>query len=245
MTGSLQKGLIVFHDGRPLCEEGMGFGVPALVRGNRTYLSLTATTEELYDSGSARKTFFLDALQNLNFRDREIKNRLVYSGIELSGRAYKKSRSIQRYLRQWGRVRSRAAFEYGFKKIQPQTKIVVDYHVSSDCVDVSVNLSDFYKAGLDAKIFLLNEAGAGFFPRYADANGQVLERQEIGAWERIEAERAWFEGLKNRVKFCIQQQPGTALFRGWEQSDSLSWAGFIFDLSQFEEPVFTYPIMFI
>ncbi len=223
----------------------MGFGVPVMVKDNRTYLSYTALTEQMVDNSGMRKTFFLDALQQLNFGNRAINSQLAYTGIELSGHIYKKSRFAQRFLRQWGRVRSKAGFEYGFTKIEPQGKIAVDYHIFSNSVAISVDLSDFHRTASKANMFLLNEGGANHFPHYADAGGHKLERHEIGPWQEIEAQRAWFKGEQNPARFCVQQQPGTTLFRGWELSHSLSWAGFIFDVSQFRKSVFTYPIMFV
>jgi len=226
----------------------MGFGVPVVIRNFQTYLSFTATLETVRAEGreGLRKTFFLNALERFSFKGIEVDNTLAYTGVELSGSLYKRIKWLQGFLPKSNYLRKKAGFELFFKEVKPLAKITVDYRLSSDNIEVSVDLSDFNKMRRKDKVFILNEAGARFFPFYQDIKGRALKRKEIGAWSKVEAGQACFFTEDKSTGFCVQQQQVAGLYRGWELcSDSLSWAGFIYDLSRFKEPVFTYSVTIV
>jgi hypothetical protein len=245
LTQTLQKGLIMVKNGQPLCEEGMGFGVPVVVKNFQTVLSFSAEVETLKDANHKvlRKTFFLDALERVKFREKEIQNALHYAWVELRGLAYKKIKPLQKLLPVWSQALKKTGFEVFFKRIEPLARITVSYRISPNEIIVRVDLSELERTGEKAKLFLLNEQGASFFSQYQDTSGLSLKRERIGGWAKVKAHQACFLTEDGSARFCLEKLDSVELYRGWEfLPGSLAWAGLIHDLSKFREPVFTYSI---
>ena len=65
------------------------------------------------------------------------------------------------------------------------------------------------------------------FDRYRDTSGISLQGDEIGCWDEVNAEEAWFESSTRQIAFRLGQVKGARLFRGRELIGSrLAWAGF-------------------
>ncbi len=249
-TQGLQKGLVMIKDHRLLCEEGMGFGVPVVTKGFQTYLSFSANIQTSNENGREvlAKTFFLDAVQRVRFRGKEINSPIYYGWIELRGLAYKKIKPLRGLLPIWSGVNKKAGFEFFFKKVEPLKKISVSYHISPVEIIVQVDLREFNTIRGKAKLFILNEQGANFFCLYRESNGKSLESREIGAWNKVRADKAYFLNKDESIGFGIENHSSgrAKLYRGWELvPDSLAWAGLIFDLSKFRDSFFTYSISVI
>lgn len=245
LTHGLQKGLIMFKNGSAVCEEGMGFGVPVVVKNFQTYLSFGAEVETLKekDHEILKKTFFLDALERVKFRGKEMQSSLHYAWVELRGLAYKKIMPLQKLLPTWSRTLKKTGFEFFFKGGESLTKIPVSYRILPDEIVVRVDLSEFNRTLGKAKLFLLNEQGASFFSQYRDGSGLSLEREKIGAWAKVKADQASFLTDDGTARFCLGRPQGVELYRGWELlPEALAWAGLIYDLSSYEKRLFTYTI---
>ncbi len=78
-----------------------------------------------------------------------------------------------------------------------------------------------------SEVVVMNEQGAHHFDIYQDSCGVFLQGPEIGHWDEVHAEEAWFENSTRRIAFRLSQVKGARLFRGRELVDSrLAWAGF-------------------
>lgn len=80
----------------------------------------------------------------------------------------------------------------------------------------------------------MNEQGAHSFNRYQDSSGVSIQGDEIGCWDEVNAEEAWFESSTHKIAFKLGQVKGARLFRGRELIFSrLAWAGFGYSFPSF------------
>lgn len=248
LTTGLQKGLIMNDGETPLCEEGMGFGVPVIVKPSGTYLSFNADTEEFEKDGKTyyRKTFYMDALQRVKMRGKEVESDLRYRWIEACGSIYKRSTYLQRLLPVAVKLRERTGLDYFFKRVEPQGTVTVLYLIDKDKVYIETESDLPAVKTVPMECYLLNEQGAGVFNRYEDSSGRTLSRSSIGGWVRIHAGKAWMTRQDGSLGFAVYNRSDCSLYRGWERaSDSLSWSGFIYDVSCLEGHGFSYRIEII
>lgn len=243
LTVGLAKGLTHERNGSDLAGEGMGFGVPVIVTGWRTYLSFTAEEELASPSGTIRKTFRLDAIQQLKKCGRETDAIMDYVWLETRGAVYKTLTWAQRWLR-LSRSASRAnGTKTGFKQTKPLASVAVEYRENSESIDVSVDLSEIRHLTARARVYILNELDAGEFPLYQDSDGRELSESAIGGWGIVKADTARFLSYDGERCFEISQRPGAALYRGRETVTSeLSWSGLIYDVSRYPEDIFRYTV---
>lgn len=235
LTAGLQKGVIVHLDGRPLCEEGMGFGVPAIRYGVDTYLSFTAVSEQKHPSHgeTITKTFVFDAVQRMRHRGRLLTHPWHYAFVTWRSALYQWLRPAQRLLPVWNRLMRTAGLEYCFERCEPLCAVPVTYEIGDDEVAIEVDLAPVVGRGLST--FILNEQGARSFSRYKDPAGLVLEREAISGWAKVKADRASLMSADRRLGFSVPQVPGTTLYRGWELlPDQLAWSGFVYDASRLD-----------
>ncbi len=245
LTKNLQKGLVIKSGRDFLCEEGMGFGVPVIVKDLYTYLSYSALEEKIpyKQTEILKKTFYFDAIKRIKLRGKEIENTFYYNWIELRGLAYKKIKPLQKLLRIWSKSQKQMGFEFFFKKIEPLTKITVYYHIGSKPLQIKVDLSEYKKIKNNSKVFILNEQGASNFTIYKDSDGNILENNKIGGWNEVRADKACFYKSDRRIGFCLKNLEKVKLYRGWEYvPDDLSWSGLIYDLGDYKMPFFKYSI---
>jgi hypothetical protein len=77
------------------------------------------------------------------------------------------------------------------------------------------------------EVVVMNEQGAHAFDRYQDSSGNNFRGEEVGCWDEVEADEAWFESSSRHVAFRLRKLEGARLFRGRELIGSrLTWAGF-------------------
>ena len=245
LTAGLQKGVILHNEGTPLCEEGMGFGVPVIVNRYGTYLSFTADLEEQERNGSRYyiKTFYMDALQRAKTGGKEIESDLRYRWIEARGWVYKRFPLVQRFLPVALTARRKAGVEFFFKKVDPPAIVRVLYRIGQDNIDIEIDHQGSIRAGGSARLYILNEQGAGVFDNYSDSSGADLKKSAIGGWINVDADKAWMMCKDKMIGFAVNNHPRIPLYRGWEKaSDTLSWSGFIYDLTKSGRESFAYRI---
>ncbi len=245
LTSGLQKGLVMSDGMRPLCEEGMGFGVPVVVNRSGTYLSFTADTEISRQDGMKcyRKTFYLDALQRVKTSGKEVESPAGYRWIEACGSVYKRLALLQRLLPVVVKIREKAGLHYFFKKTDPSGVVTVEYKIDVDKVYIQTDCDLQENGSEPGKLYFLNEQGARIFNRYGDTTGRSLSKSSIGGWVRTRADKAWMTSHDGKIGFAVYKKPGCVLYRGWElASDVLSWSGFIYDTSESGGGSFSYPV---
>lgn len=245
MTRWLQKGVVLERAGRRLCEEGMGFGVPVLVCGMRTYLSRSAELVRTERGGGPawEKTFHFDAIERTSWRGREVTSRWPYALQELRGHLYKRSRTLQRLLPVANRMNERAGLAFDFVPTDSRGSVTVSYAFTGDHVEVSVGVPELESGVRRARLYILNEQGATMFSRYRDDHGLTLDEAAIGGWIEVASGRAWLTTPDGAIGFGIEPRPPARLYRGWERVDGvLSWAGFTYDVSHLTNEAFEYAI---
>jgi hypothetical protein len=107
------------------------------------------------------------------------------------------------------------------------TEVKLTYAIEGETGKVTVEIDT---RGLPPEITgvaLMNEQGAQLFDRYQDTSGVSLMGKQIGCWDEVTADEAWFESSVHGVTFRLGQVKGARLFRGRELVGSrLAWAGF-------------------
>jgi hypothetical protein len=110
-------------------------------------------------------------------------------------------------------------------------RVVVTYRVLGDGdLRISADLSALPAAV--SEVVLMNELDAGRFDRCIGTDGEVAERNAIGAWNPVHAASCRFVDRVTGVAFELDRDPdpdaaGVRLYRGREVAGRrLSWAGF-------------------
>lgn len=235
-TAHLQKGLILVKGENELVEEGVGFGVPLLKRGNQT---IFPGNVELIDQRSAPESritvkFTLNLEEKLASGGRrsinspglyDIKNSLAALIRQKPGTRAPltiASNAIRRVFN-WETI-------YEESEINLGVKVNYGFNTHTGVISIEVEAPDPSANGM-TELILMNEQGARHFDKYKDASGIVLQGGEIGCWDEVTAEWAAFISEKNRLAFTLRQIMGAKLFRGRELIGSrLAWSGFGYSL---------------
>lgn len=231
-TSDLQKGFQLVCQGESLAEEAIGFGVPVLKLGLRTIFPGKAS----WSFSQKGPEWHIDALFALNLEEK-----LSVSGSHWVTKPW--IYSVKNLL---------AAFIRGFPPMRPlltaassllrhllglQTKYLatgyfaeVEIHYIINGVNGTLHCEVDSSLLNDEKItevMIMNEQGAQAFDQYHDSSGIELHESQIGCWDKVMANRAWFASSRHNVQFSLPRIEGAQLFRGREQIGSrLSWAGF-------------------
>jgi hypothetical protein len=235
-TASLQKGFILNDHGQELAEEAVGFGVPVLKCGLQTIFPGAVTLTCLHQDASWNITalFKLDLVERISKADKSsVKNKFFYvakDGLAALIRALPILRSpltaISSQLRQsfkWETI-------YRPSGVSTWLKVLYTLDALRGSVGVEIDTRDL-PPGI-TEVMVMNEQAAHAFDRYQDTSGILLQGQEIGCWDEVNAPEAWFESTAHRVAFRLCQVKGARLFRGRELVGSrLAWAGFGYSFS--------------
>jgi hypothetical protein len=235
-TARLQKGLLLFREGRDMAEEGVGFGVPILKRGARTIFPGAVQLDERRD-GPRRvisAAFQMNLVERLAgeggsgptcgsfYALRDLLAALHRRLPVLRGPLTTFSNTVRRW-RRW---------ETTFEKIAAVATLTVTYRIDGDGrrIRIAVDLAGLPGNGV-TEVVVMNELGARHFDLYLDSDGARLRGRRIGTWHEVSAASACFAGSDSRVAFCVAQAPGAKLYRGRELVGSrLAWAGFGYSL---------------
>jgi len=235
-TAGLQKGFLLMDHGQELAEEAVGFGVPVLKRGLQTIFpgAVTLTCLQQDTSWNITALYKLDLVERISRADKSpVKNKFFYvvkDGLAALIRLLPILRSpltaISSQLRRsfkWATIYTLAGFSTGLK-------VLYKLDTETGRVGIEIELRDLPPE--ITELMVMNEQGAHVFNRYQDTSGILLQEQEIGCWDEVNAQEAWFESTAHQVSFRLCQVKGARLFRGRELVGSrLAWAGFGYSFS--------------
>jgi hypothetical protein len=232
----LQKGFILNDNGRELAEEAVGFGVPVIKCGLQTIFpgSVTLTCSHQDTIWNITAQFKLDMQESISIADKgAMKNKFFYNakdGLAALIRFLPILRSpltaISSLLRRsfkWETIYTPASFSTGLKVL---------YTLNLEWGQVAIEIDTRNLPAQITEVMVMNEQSALTFDRYQDTSGILLQGHEIGCWDEVHAQEAWFESTAHRVAFRLCQVNGAHLFRGRELVGSrLAWAGFGYSFS--------------
>ena len=211
----LQKGLILFSDGKELAGEGIGLGVPAVRYNGRTYFSGSSNLrfEQSRGHATAVKEFSLDLTTERILRNITLETKATRKVKRSFDRLYMNHRhlrllALENMLRQVGIKRT-------FAQTKPVGRATVTYKIDPPYVRTEAEFDLFQNKGLQ-KIYLLNEQGSTHFRKYHDSNGTVLFDDDIGAWEAVDASWACIHNMEDEFGFRLWKHKNAILHRGRE-----------------------------
>lgn len=230
----LQKGLILVYDNLELIEEGAGFGTPVVKYSNKTYFSSSAKImiQEKGKKCVILKTFALDTITRKRIgKNPHIDNKTYRIFNKLFNEFYLNYRTLYLFFNFLMEFRQTFGFQTDFIKVKSKGKIEIKYELDEKKINVVADFRGLEKA--DCKeILILNEQGASFFTIYSDGNGQTLSKEQIGAWKKVNAERASLSDDNQMLKFTLHDLKSVALFRGREKTKKrFSWSGLSYSIS--------------
>ena len=242
---ALQKGLILVFDDVELVEEGVGFGVPVVKFDDKTYFSSSALTSihknnEYY---TLVKSFSLDTVSRKRIWKGPYIKDDFYSFIhKLFEKPYLRHNRQRVFFDKVMELRNALEINTEFVKVKPRGTITFRYSFFPKLIQVEADMSALYRTGCK-EILILNEQGSVFFRKYFDSDGLVLFDDQIGAWERVEAEEASMSDVRRNLAFTLKNKKGAQLHRGSERvKGRLSWAGLDYSLSK-DARFFSYEIV--
>ena len=107
------------------------------------------------------------------------------------------------------------------------TELKILYTIEEETGRLTVEMDTSSLHPSITEVVVMNEQGAHYFDQYLDTSGVSLQGEEIGCWDEVKAEEAWFESSARRVALRLGQVTGARLFRGRELIGSrLAWSGF-------------------
>jgi len=235
-TARLQKGFALLQDGRSLIEEGIGFGLPVVKRGNQTvfpgHMELQMKANDL--------TCVLDVQYQMDLEERialpgkrRIESKLVYQLKNGLADLHRRIPVLRGFLTAASnRLRRLLAMETIFAEVTSFGTITADFTIYSNLgrIFFKYDTSRLRKNAL-TEIIIMNEQGARTFDVYQDSMGTYLKADEIGTWDEVKAEEATFISVIDHLAFSLKQVEGARLFRGRELIGSrLAWTGFGYSL---------------
>ncbi len=231
-TARIQKGLILLYEGRELCEEAVGFGVPILKRGLQAIFPGGVELSPQLDSTSnvMHARFRMDLEERLTKKDsRAIQNPLIYAGKNSLAAIIRERPAFRGTLtRLSSLLRKKLAWETTYEPSAFSTWLNLSYFLDTHTGRIRVELDarGLSEAGI-TEVVLMNEQGARFFDQYQDTNGVTLEGSQIGCWDPVLANEATFLSRELGITFSLPYVTGARLFRGRELIGTrLAWAGF-------------------
>ena len=235
-TAHLQKGLLLVENGQDLAEEGVGFGVPVLMRGLQTIFP-GGIQLKVTETGPIQVIL---AIYTLNLEEkigktayRGIKSRLLYTVKNYLAALIRGLPFLRGLLTG---ISSLARNVFGWETLYEKSDFSADVRMTytidqrSGVIDVKVDKLDLNGTGI-TELVVMNEQGAKAFDHFKDSSGNSLQGKEIGCWDEISAREASFISLSHEVAFTMEQAAGAKLYRGRELIGSrLSWSGFGYSL---------------
>jgi hypothetical protein len=175
-----------------------------------------------------RKEFVMDKIQRKEFGRIRLENPKLRAAWKSMERLYQKHRQLQIFASAFG---GRLAVRFSFLKTEPIGEVTVTYSAIRNRLNIRVELNLTMRKKL-RKVFLMNEQGTAFFRNYSDSNGTQLTDNQIGAWQRVEAESACISDMQRRVGFSLQKKKDSILYVGRELlRGSADWIGLDYELN--------------
>jgi hypothetical protein len=227
---SLQKGLIMTCEGKQLVGEGTGFGFPILVGPKETVFSGSATVTLSRTSSAivVQKVFRMNRIGRNRLGNVRCENRQARALAGYLCDFYQKNRHLRLL---WPR---KLMLDFGveatFEETESVGDIPVTYQIRGNHVDVQVDFNQIPRKHR-REVFVLNEQSANFFRRYRDSKDTELVDGQVGAWDNVHAESAWFADAQGRFGFRLWKAEKAILRRGRETLQGfLDWAGLDYEL---------------
>ena len=237
ISEGLERGILVFFDGKNLVQEGMGLGTVALRTKNLTYFSkksrLIKKSENEYT-----KEFYIDSIMTWKLFNR--RSIFLTKLLEEFGNFYKREGgSTQDLLLNIG-VWSRKLF--GMKSEMANYrhlgKVIFNYKLLENQVIISVDFSQILKDNPENLKFvcILNELGGDYF-NSARIGKKILAApsgwNEIKDSQSLKMIKLYSEGLK--LEFGVKVLRNTPNFKinhffGRENIANYCWAGFVMEI---------------
>jgi len=231
-TSPLQKGLVLVFKGREIIEEGMGFGAPVVLYGDRAYFSSSAETSfcEVADRKVLTKKFVIDSISRKRIRGTLYLNDFIYRSLQRRfHKIYTTNREVAPILTKFIELLKTFGVNTEFQKIPPKGAITINYSCSIESIEIEVLLSKL-KKGYN-EIVVLNEQGASTFRKYTDTEGLTLMDNQIGAWELVKAKVASLSRINGEIFFSVFNNQNSKLLRGREKvKGRYSWVGFSYSI---------------
>ncbi len=242
-TARIQKGLILIYEGRELCEEAVGFGVPILKRGLKATFPSSVEIFPIIDRqlSGIQARFTLDLEERIKASNKTtLDNPALYVGKNILAAAIRRLPFARGILtRLSSLLRSQMAWETTYEPSAYSTHVTMTYVMDAtrDRIQVELNGMDIDSQGV-SEVVVMNELGAGLFDMYQDSGGLSLVGNDIGCWDQVLANEATFLSHEAKIAFRLPKVDGARLYRGRELiGNRLAWAGFGYtfppDLRQF------------
>jgi hypothetical protein len=227
----LQKGFLLLDRGQELAEEAVGFGVPVLKSGLQTIFpeSVTLTWLQKGSTWEITALFKLNLVEKISIgANKHVENRLLYAikkNLEAIIRRFPVFRGMLTATS--SKLRQVFGLEISYVEADLSSDVNAIYIVDGQKGIVSVEIDASNLPAAITEVVVMNEQGAHYFDRYQDTSGIALQGDEIGCWDVVTADEAWFKSRTRQVGFRLGQVKDARLFRGRELVDSrLAWAGF-------------------
>jgi hypothetical protein len=231
-TGQLQKGLLLFNGGRNLAEEAVGFGVPVLKQGVKTFFAGNAELSFIKEEGfwKVESIYKINLQEKIGRINRTTKNHqmLMFSKNLLAAlhRNVPAFRKILTAISNWQRKSFELETRYEPTSFQKTVRVTYRIKPGNGQISIGVKLNGLSTSGI-TEIVMMNEQGAHFFNQYLDSEGFFLETGKIGSWNLVRAKQASFLSRDEKLKFTATNLVKAKLFRGMELIEPrLAWAGF-------------------
>lgn len=230
-TARLQKGFILLDEGIELTEEAVGFGVPVVKRGLQAVFPGNVAMTWLKEG----PIWVVTAQYKLNLVEKISRG----GNANVGGKSFYAMKDfLAEVIRRYPFFRSlltntssmlRRMFHwktsYAEEGVSTEVKMTYTIEAGTGRMMVDIDLGGVPPDLTD--VVVMNEQGAHAFDRYRDSSGNRFQGEQVGCWDLVDAEEAWFESSTRKVAFKLSQVEGARLFRGRELIGSrLAWAGF-------------------
>jgi hypothetical protein len=241
-TARLQKGLLLVDQGHNLAEEGVGLGVPVLMRGLQTIFP----GDIHLDSSGDGTIQTVRAIYTLNLEEkigkparRRVESRLLYTIKNYLAALIRRLPFLRGLLTGISNLLRRVfGWETLYEPSDFSAEIRLTYTIDQQAgiIQVAMDNLDLGVSGI-SEVVVMNELGARTFDHFTDSAGTSLYGTEIGCWDEVTAQEASFISPSHAVAFTLNQVSGAKLYRGRELIGSrLSWSGFGYSIpARFEQ----------
>jgi hypothetical protein len=231
-TSRLQRGWLLRDGDQLLAEEAVGFGVPLLKQGMKTFFPGAASLEVVQRGPS----WIVRAVYTVNLVERFSR----HGGGSVNGAPFYLAKdSLAELIRRVPPLRlpltslsSALRRLFGWETIYASSpfhfKLAMQYgfDARTGALTLEADLADLQREPI-TEVIIMHEQGAHHFDEYRDSAGTSLSGPQVGCWDEVQAASARFSAPRRRLAFSVSRVPGTRLFRGRELIGSrLAWSGF-------------------
>jgi hypothetical protein len=231
-SARIQKGLLLFCEGKDLSEEAVGFGVPIVKHGLQSFFPGEV---ELYPHEGSPSSKFT-ARYKLNLEEKiarsgagTIHNQLIYTSKNILAALIRRLPILRKLLTGISNLlRSTFSLQTMYEPTGFFTYVTLTYTIDAVAGRILVELlgQELIPDSI-SEIIVMNEQGARHFDQYQDSDGISKRGNEIGCWDEVMAVNASFISSRQQISFSLPQVNGARLYRGRELIGTrLAWSGF-------------------